>query len=104
MEPRGGAGSEGEGKFVGRREQGEQLFANGQVAFRYADPATGRPTLESPYNPNGSSYAIEGVISPDGLVLGKMGHSERADKDLYRNIPTPVGESIFENAVKYFRK
>ncbi len=96
--------SHGEGKFVVSREQAEQLFANGQVAFRYADPATGRPTLESPFNPNGSSYAIEGVISPDGLVLGKMGHSERTDKDLYRNIPSPVGESIFENAVKYFRK
>ncbi len=96
--------SHGEGKFVVSREQAEGLFANGQVAFRYADPATGRPTLESPFNPNGSSYAIEGVISPDGLVLGKMGHSERADKDLYRNIPSPVGESIFENAVKYFRK
>ena len=96
--------SHGEGKFVVSREQAEQLFANGQVAFRYADPATGKPTMESPFNPNGSSYAIEGVISPDGLVLGKMGHSERADKDLYRNIPTPVGESIFENAVNYFRK
>ena len=82
----------------------EKLFANGQVAFRYADPATGTPTLESPYNPNGSSFAIEGVISPDGLILGKMGHSERAGKDLYRNIPTEVGESIFRNAVTYFRK
>ena len=68
------------------------------------DPATGAPTMESPFNPNGSSYAIEGVISPDGLVLGKMGHSERAGKDLYRNIPTEVGESIFRNAVNYFRK
>ena len=96
--------SHGEGKFVVSRRQAEQLFANGQVAFRYADPATGKPTLESPFNPNGSSYAIEGVISPDGLILGKMGHSERAAKDLYRNIPTPVGESIFENAVNYFRK
>ena len=55
-------------------------------------------------NPNGSSFAIEGVISPDGLILGKMGHSERAGRNLYRNIPTPVGESIFENAVNYFRK
>ena len=96
--------SHGEGKFVVSPAQAEQLFANGQVAFRYADPATGKPTMESPFNPNGSSYAIEGVISPDGLVLGKMGHSERADKDLYRNIPTPVGESIFENAMNYFRK
>ncbi len=96
--------SHGEGKFVVNREQAEQLFANGQVAFRYADPATGTPTMESPFNPNGSSYAIEGVISPDGLILGKMGHSERAAKDLYRNIPVPVGEDIFRNAVNYFRK
>ena len=96
--------SHGEGKFVVSPEQAEQLFGNGQVAFRYANPATGAPTLESPFNPNGSSYAIEGVISPDGLILGKMGHSERAGSHLYRNIPTPVGESIFENAVKYFRK
>ena len=86
------------------REQAQQLFANGQVAFRYADPESGVPTLESPMNPNGSSFAIEGVISPDGLILGKMGHSERAGRTLYRNIPTPVGESIFENAVNYFRK
>jgi phosphoribosylformylglycinamidine synthase len=96
--------SHGEGKFVVSRAQAQQLFASGQVAFRYADPATGQPTLESPYNPNGSSYAIEGIISPDGLILGKMGHSERAGKDLYRNIPGPVGQSIFQNAVNYFRK
>ena len=96
--------SHGEGKFVVSRAQAEALFANGQVAFRYADPESGVPTLESPMNPNGSSFAIEGVISPDGLILGKMGHSERAGRNLYRNIPTPVGESIFENAVNYFRK
>ena len=96
--------SHGEGKFVVRPEQAEQLFAAGQVAFRYADPDSGVPTLESPYNPNGSSFAIEGIISPDGLILGKMGHSERAGKNLYRNIPSTVGESIFRNAVSYFRK
>ena len=96
--------SHGEGKFVVSREQAGKLFANGQVAFRYADPTTGRPTLESPYNPNGSCYAIEGIISPDGLILGKMGHSERRGTSLYRNIPASVGESIFENAVNYFRK
>ena len=96
--------SHGEGKFVVSPEQAERLFANGQVAFRYADPATGAPTMESPFNPNGSSCAIEGIISPDGLVLGKMGHSERAGENLYRNIPAPVGEAIFRNAVNYFRK
>ena len=96
--------SHGEGKFVVSRAQAERLFAGGQVAFRYADPATGMPTLESPYNPNGSCFAIEGIISPDGLILGTMGHSERAGKDLYRNIPSAVGQSIFRNAVNYFRK
>ncbi len=96
--------SHGEGKFVVSLEQAGKLFSNGQVAFRYADPTTGRPTLESPYNPNGSCYAIEGIISPDGLILGKMGHSERRGTSLYRNIPASVGESIFENAVNYFRK
>ena len=96
--------SHGEGKFVVSPEQAKKLFANGQVAFRYADPASGEATMQSPCNPNGSSYAIEGVISPDGLVLGKMGHSERRGVDLYRNIPSHVGESIFENAVNYFRK
>ncbi|MCR5710138.1 MAG: phosphoribosylformylglycinamidine synthase [Bacteroidales bacterium] len=96
--------SHGEGKFVVNGEQAARLFDAGQVAFRYADPATGKPTLESPFNPNGSSYAIEGIVSPDGLILGKMGHSERRGDGLYRNIPSPVGESIFENAVRYFRK
>ena len=96
--------SHGEGKFVVDPALAERLFANGQVAFRYADPETGAPTLESPYNPNGSCFAIEGIISPDGLVLGKMGHSERAGEHLYRNIPAQVGESIFQNAVNYFRK
>jgi len=96
--------SHGEGKFVVSREQAETLFSAGQVAFRYADPVSGKPTLESPCNPNGSYFAIEGVISPDGLILGKMGHSERAGRDLYRNIPSHVGESIFENAVHYFRQ
>ena len=96
--------SHGEGKFVVSREQAGKMFAAGQVAFRYADPVSGRPTLESPYNPNGSSFAIEGVVSPDGLILGKMGHSERKGADLYRNIPDEVGESIFTNAVNYFNK
>ena len=96
--------SHGEGKFVVSRGTAAMLFENGQVAFRYADPLSGRPTLESPFNPNGSAYAIEGIISPDGLILGKMGHSERAGSNLYKNIPEEVGECIFRNAVNYFRK
>lgn len=66
--------SHGEGKFVVSEELARELFANGQVAFQYAD-AAGNPTAEAPWNPNGSSYAIEGIISQNGLILGKMGHT-----------------------------
>lgn len=60
-----------------------ELFANGQVAFQYVDPE-GRATAEAPYNPNGSSYAIEGLVSRDGQILGKMGHTERYEKNLFK--------------------
>ena len=66
-------------------ELARELFANGQVAFQYVD-AAGQPTAEAPYNPNGSSYAIEGIVSPDGRILGKMGHTERYEPNLFRNI------------------
>jgi phosphoribosylformylglycinamidine synthase len=83
-----------------------RLFASGQVAFRYAD-ADGNPTMDSPWNPNGSSYAIEGIVSPDGQILGKMGHSERFQKDLFKNLgedESSFRQPLFENAVNYFRK
>ena len=79
--------SHGEGKFVVSEELAKELFANGQVAFQYAD-AAGNPTAEAPWNPNGSSYAIEGIISQNGLILGKMGHTERYDCLLYTS-PSP---------------
>lgn len=82
--------SHGEGKFVVSPEIAEQLFANGQVAFRYTD------------NPNGSHYDIEGIVSPDGLILGKMGHSERFENNLFKNIDGNRYQPIFDNAVKYF--
>ena len=63
-----------------------------------------RPTAEAPYNPNGSSYAIEGIVSPDGRILGKMGHTERYERNLFRNIAGNKRQSLFENAVAYFRK
>ncbi len=94
--------SHGEGKFVVSEELAEELFANGQVAFQYAD-AEGRPTTDAPYNPNGSSYGIEGIISRDGHILGKMGHTERYDEGLMKNIAGNRRQSIFENAVHYFR-
>ena len=96
--------SHGEGKFVVGEELARQLFENGQVAFQYVDPVDEMPTMESPYNPNGSYYAIEGIISPDGQILGKMGHSERYEENVFKNIDGEMQQPIFENAVKYFKK
>ena len=94
--------SHGEGKFVVNEELAKELFANGQVAFQYVDPITDEPTMESPYNPNGSYYAIEGIISKDGRILGKMGHSERYEEGLFKNIEADLEQPLFDNAVKYF--
>ncbi len=94
--------SHGEGKFVVSEELARELFANGQVAFQYVDPLTDEPTMESPYNPNGSYYAIEGIISRNGQILGKMGHSERYEKNLLKNIEADLEQPLFENAVRYF--
>lgn len=94
--------SHGEGKFVVNEELARELFANGQVAFQYVDPLTDEPTMESPYNPNGSYYAIEGIISRNGQILGKMGHSERYERNLLKNIEADLEQPLFENAVKYF--
>lgn len=95
--------SHGEGKFVVSEELARELFAHGQVAFQYAGP-DGLPTAEAPYNPNGSSYAIEGVVSRDGQILGKMGHTERYGKHLFKNIAGNKEQALFRNAVDYFRK
>ena len=95
--------SHGEGKFVVSQELARQLFENGQVAFRYADPRTGQATMESPYNPNGSSYAIEGLLSPNGQILGKMGHTERWEEGVFTNIDGNKNQPLFENAVNYFK-
>ena len=95
--------SHGEGKFVVSEELAKELFANGQVAFQYVD-AEGRVTAEAPYNPNGSSYAIEGIVSRDGRILGKMGHTERYGKNLFKNIAGNKEQALFRNAVEYFRK
>ena len=96
--------SHGEGKFVVNEELARELFANGQVAFQYVDPITDEPTMESPYNPNGSYYAIEGIISKDGQILGKMGHSERFEDGLFKNIEADLEQPLFDNAVRYFKK
>ncbi|MFR9649555.1 MAG: phosphoribosylformylglycinamidine synthase [Rikenellaceae bacterium] len=95
--------SHGEGKFVVSEELAEQLFTAGQVAFQYVD-GKGEVSLESPYNPNGSSHAIEGVVSPDGRILGKMGHTERYEPNLFKNISGEKKQDIFSAAVAYFNK
>ena len=84
-------------------EKIKELFANGQVATQYVDE-NGKPTMAMPYNPNGSSYAIEGLVSRDGQILGKMGHTERYEKNLFKNIAGEKEQSLFRNAVNYFRK
>ena len=94
--------SHGEGKFLATEELVKQLAANGQIATQYVDLA-GVPTMDAAFNPNGSLYAIEGITSPDGRVFGKMGHSERIGKDLYRNVSGEYDIRMFEAAVKYFK-
>ena len=96
--------SHGEGKFVVNEALAKELFENGQVAFRYADPMTGEATMEAPHNPNGSYYAIEGIISKNGQILGKMGHTERWEEGVFTNIAGNKCQPLFDNAVRYFRK
>ena len=94
--------SHGEGRFLAEDALIAQLKQNGQIATQYVD-LDGNPTLDLRYNPNGSLCAIEGITSPDGRVFGKMGHSERVGKDLYRNVPGNYDIKMFESAVKYFK-
>ena len=94
--------SHGEGRFVASKEWCEMLFANGQVATQYVD-LNGNPTMDEYYNVNGSYYAIEGITSPDGRVLGKMGHSERIGEAVAVNIYGNQDQKIFESGVAYFK-
>ncbi len=94
--------SHGEGRFVASREWCEKLFANGQVATQYVD-MNGNPTMDEYYNINGSYYAIEGITSPDGRVLGKMGHSERIGDAVAVNVYGDQNQKIFESGVGYFQ-
>ena len=91
--------SHGEGKFVVSDEIARQLFNNHQVAFQYCD-FEGNPSMDPKHNPNGSGFAIEGIVSPCGKILGKMGHSERKGENLYKNIYGNKTQDIFGNAVK----
>ena len=93
--------SHGEGRFIASPELIKELAENGQIATQYVD-ADGKATMDVHYNPNGSMAAIEGITSPDGRVLGKMGHSERIGAGLYKNVPGNYDSRLFEAAVKYF--
>ncbi|MEG2584543.1 MAG: phosphoribosylformylglycinamidine synthase subunit PurQ, partial [Oscillospiraceae bacterium] len=93
--------SHGEGRFVASPEIIAEMEKNGQIATQYVN-LEGTPTYEMPFNPNGSYYAIEGITSPDGRILGKMGHSERTGDNVYKNIIGNTDQKIFESGVKYF--
>ncbi len=94
--------SHGEGRFLASDEMVMQLAKNGQIATQYVD-LDGNATSDIRYNPNNSAFAIEGITSPDGRVLGKMGHSERIGKGLYKNVLGEFDMKMFESAVKYFK-
>ena len=94
--------SHGEGRFVCGADTLAELIRNGQIATQYVGP-DGRPTMDLRHNPNGSLFAVEGITSPDGRVLGKMGHTERCGRNLYRNVEGNTFQPIFESGVAYFR-
>ncbi len=94
--------SHGEGRFVASGEWIDRLFANGQVATQYVN-LQGVPTMDEEWNPNGSYYAIEGITSPDGRILGKMAHSERRGPSVAVNIYGEQNMKLFESGVEYFK-
>ncbi len=94
--------SHGEGRFVAEESVIKDLIERGQVATQYVD-LDGNPTNDVEYNPNNSMAAIEGILSPDGRVIGKMGHSERIGNGLYKNVIGEYDMKLFASAVKYFK-
>ena len=93
--------SHGEGRFMADDATMKRLIENGQIATQYCN-LDGKPVADIKYNLNGSVCAVEGITSPDGRVLGKMGHSERKGENLYANVPFEKDQKIFESGVKYF--
>jgi phosphoribosylformylglycinamidine synthase len=93
--------SHGEGRFAASSAMIKRLAENGQIATQYVAP-NGEPDGSIEWNPNGSVCAVEGITSPDGRILGKMGHSERKGADLYKNVPGEKDQKIFEAGVRYF--
>ena len=94
--------SHGEGRFIASEEQIRKLAENGQILTQYVD-LDGNVSSDIQFNPNGSLFSIEGITSPDGRVLGKMGHAERKGEGLYLNVPGEYDMKLFESAVSYFR-
>jgi len=94
--------SHGEGRFIASEEMMKTLIENGQIATQYVDKE-GNATFDIQYNPNNSAYAVEGITSPDGRVLGKMGHSERCYQDIVKNIPGNKDQKIFESGIEYYK-
>ena len=94
--------SHGEGRFIASDDVIQSLNKNGQIATQYVD-SLGKATSDINYNPNNSKMAIEGILSPDGRVIGKMGHSERWHNGLYKNVYGNYDMKLFESAVKYFK-
>ena len=94
--------SHGEGRFIVSEELEKELIKKGQIATQYVD-LQGNATYDISYNPNGSIDAIEGITSPDGRILGKMGHSERSYREIVKNIPGRKDQKIFESGINYYR-
>ncbi len=94
--------SHGEGRFVCSEKEYDELLKNGQIAWQYVD-MNGNLTYNIDFNPNGSVHAVEGITSPDGRVMGKMGHNERWTKNTFRNVPGEYDSKIFESGVNYFK-
>ena len=94
--------SHGEGRFMADEATIKKLANNNQIATQYVNN-DGNPTYDIKCNPNGSIYAIEGITSPDGRVLGKMGHSERIGNDVFKNVPGKKDQKIFLSGVEYFK-
>lgn len=93
--------SHGEGRFIAGNADLHNMIKNGQIATQYVD-LNGNPSTDIMYNPNGSVFAIEGITSPDGRVLGKMGHSERIGNGVYINVPGEKDQKIFQSGIGYF--
>ncbi len=93
--------SHGEGRFIGKNDEIRELFSKGQISSQYVDP-DGKVSMQYPHNPNGSDYAVEGLTSSDGRIMGKMGHSERTGDFIGINVPGEKDQKIFESGVNYF--